>query len=75
MNNDYIEKSFGKNILGNLKIFFDEFFLEFLKYFILTEKCKLFIEKFFGDKFKGNLSDDLNKFLYLNYRNLYEIKN
>jgi hypothetical protein len=57
---DYMEKSFGKNILENLKKFFDEFFLEFSKYLILTEKCELFIEEFFENKFKGNLSEDLN---------------
>ena len=57
---DYMEKSFGKNILENLKKFFDKFFLEFSKYLILTEKCELFIEEFFENKFKGNLSEDLN---------------
>ena len=39
---ELIEKSFSKNVLNNLKIFFDDFFLEFSKYLILTEKCEYF---------------------------------
>ena len=56
---EYINKSFDEKILNNLIIFFDEFFLEFSKYLILTSKCKLFMEEIFDDKFSGNLSQNL----------------
>ena len=36
---DYIEKSFGKKVVENLRKFFVEFFLEYSKYLILTSKC------------------------------------
>ena len=39
---ELIEKSFPENILNNLKIFFDDLFYEFSKYFVLTEKCLYF---------------------------------
>ena len=36
---NYISKTFEKEILKKLKEFFDDFFLKFSKYLILTEKC------------------------------------
>ena len=39
---ELIKKSFSENVLNNLTNFFDDFFLKFSKYFILTEKCELF---------------------------------
>ena len=39
---EYIEKTFPKNILDNLKVFLDDLFMRFTKYLLLTEKCKLF---------------------------------
>ena len=56
---DYIGKSFGKKVIENLKKFFDEFFLEFSKYLILTGKCELFMEYLFDEKFNGDLNADL----------------
>ena len=56
---DYIEKSFGKKVVENLRKFFDEFFLEYSKYLILTSKCELFMEDLFDEKFNGDLNADL----------------
>ena len=39
---EFIEKSFNKDILSKLKIFLDDLFLQFSKYFILTEQCTFF---------------------------------
>ena len=41
---EYINKVFPENTLKNIKDFFDDFFYQFSKYLILTEKCKLFYE-------------------------------
>ena len=51
--NDYITKVFNKDIIYNLKNFFDEFFSKFSEYLILTEKC----EYFFNDKFKEDFAE------------------
>ena len=48
---EYISKVFSKDVLNNLKLFFDEFFLIFSKYFILTEKLELFYNENFKEKF------------------------
>jgi hypothetical protein len=58
---DYIEKSFGKKVVENLKNFFDDFFSKFSKYFVLAEKCELFIDDFFNEKYEGNLNEELAK--------------
>ena len=55
----YILKSFDKKIVNNLRNYFDEFFFEFSKYFVLTSKCELFMEDLFDEKFKGELSTEL----------------
>ena len=39
---EIIAKSFPENLLNKLKEFFDEFFIRFSKYLLLTEKCKYF---------------------------------
>ena len=39
---EYIGSIFPQNVLKNVKEFFDEFFMCFTKYFLLTEKCKYF---------------------------------
>ena len=57
---EYIQRSFDEKTLNNLTSFFDEFFLEFSKYLILTSKCKLFMDEIFDDKFNGNLNEKLN---------------
>ena len=57
---EYIQKCFGKKLDENLKIFFDEFFYEFSKYLILTEKCELFIQDKYNDKFSGELNEQLS---------------
>ena len=43
--NEYIEKTFPKNVLDNLKVFLDDLFIRFTKYLLLTEKCKLFYKE------------------------------
>ena len=58
---NYIEKSFGKKVVENLTNFFDDFFLKFSKYLILTEKCEFFMPEFFLEKYDGDLSEDLEK--------------
>ena len=55
----YIQLNFGKKIVDNLRKFFDEFFIEFSKYLILTSKCELFMEDLYNEKFKGDLNDEL----------------
>ena len=57
---DYIQKTFGKKVTENLRKFFDDFFVEFSKFLLLTEKCDLFIEDLFYEKFHGPLNDELN---------------
>ena len=56
---DYIQKSFGNKIVEKIKNFFDEFFFEFSKYFILNEKCELFFGDIYDEKFKKNPNDAL----------------
>ena len=58
---DYIQKSFGEKIVENLRKFFDEFFLEFSKYLILTEKCELFFCEMFREKFKNANKELINE--------------
>ena len=58
---NYIEKSFGIKVVENLKNFFDDFFLKFSKYLILTEKCEFFMFEFFSEKYGDDLSDELEK--------------
>ena len=48
---EYISKVFPNEILNKLYLFFDELFLNFSKYFILTEKCELFYCEIFNEKF------------------------
>ena len=55
---EYIHKNFGKKVVENLRKFFDEFFTEFSKYFVLTSKCELFMEELLDEKFRGNLSEE-----------------
>ena len=57
---DYIVKSFDKNILQNLKLFFDDLFFEFSKYLLLTEKCKYFSTQILKDNLKeGKEKEDV----------------
>ena len=53
---DYISKTFEKETLINLEVFFDDLFLRFSKYLILTEKCQYFIKVSFDEKFRNNLN-------------------
>ena len=53
---DYISKSFEKEIIEKLKCFFDVFFSKLSKYLILTEKCDYFCKEFFEERFKDNAS-------------------
>ena len=39
---EFIEKSFSSNILSKLNIFFEDLFLKFSKYLVLTEQCNFF---------------------------------
>ena len=57
---EYIEKTFPKNILTNLKLFFDDLFMEFSKYLLLTEKCKYFYTEILEDNItKDKEKDDI----------------
>jgi len=56
---EYIVKTFGEKILENLKKFFDEFFFEFSKYLILTEKCDLFMDVIFKEIFRSDSKNEL----------------
>ena len=57
---DYIQKNFGNKVVDNLRKFFDEFFLEYSKYFLLTSKCELFMKDLFDEKFRDVKNDELN---------------
>ena len=57
--NNYISKVFKKDILDKLKGFFENFFLRFSKYLVLTEKCDYFCQYYFDEKF--NNIDNNNK--------------
>ena len=46
---EIIIKSFSSNIIKNLKKFFDDLFQHFSNYFILTEKCKYFINELLNE--------------------------
>ena len=54
---EFIEKSFEPKILCNLKIFFDDLFLNFSKYLILTEQCKFFCIEIF----ENNIKDEIER--------------
>jgi len=53
---EYIAKTFKKNVLENLNNFFKNLFSAFSKYFILTEKCEYFSNELLEIKF-NNTSD------------------
>ena len=55
---EYIIKTLGEKIFKNLKNFFDEFFSEFSKYLILTEKCDLFMGDIFNEIFGANSEEE-----------------
>ena len=42
---NFIEKSFNKDEIKNLKIFFDEFFYKFSRYFFILEDYDLFFKE------------------------------
>ena len=63
--NEFIEKSFSPDVLKNLKIFFDDLFIQFSKYFILTEKCKYFITELLNDNKDDISKDEKNDILLL----------
>ena len=63
--NEFISKVFPYDIKANLLIFFDNFFFNFSKYFILTEKCDLFNEEKYNEYFENinmneQTDDELN---------------
>ena len=61
----YIEDTFSAEILCNLKIFFDDFFQKFSKYFVLTEKCRYFITSVLEETFKNQDSQEKKDLLLL----------
>ena len=63
--NKYIEKTFSKDILSNLKKFFDDLFQKFSKYFILTEKCRYFMTEILEKTFKNQDSQEKKDLLLL----------
>jgi hypothetical protein len=66
---DFISKSFEKEILEKLQNFFDEFFVKISKFLILTEKCKYFCQELFDERFKDDstLSDECGDIRLLKY--------
>ena len=67
---NYIKQAFGDKILENLKKYFDEFFFEFSKYFVLTEKCDLFMDDIFNEILE---SDSINELFELK-ADIYSLK-
>ena len=59
---EYISKAFSNDVLNKLNHFFDELFLNFSKYFILTEKCELFYCEIFNEKFE-NINEENNELI------------
>ena len=45
---EFINKSFSQEILGKLIYFFDDLFLQFSKYLVLTEQCTFFCKEIFS---------------------------
>ena len=72
--NEYISKIFPVNILKNLKSFFDKFFLNFSKYFILTENFDLFYTEIFNNKF-DNITEENQKELFEEKNDIILLKN
>ena len=60
--NEYISKSFPKTILDKLLLFFDNFFLEFSKFFILTENVDFFHNEIFYQLFNNDNNENKNLF-------------
>lgn len=58
--NEYISKSFPKNILINLNKFFNIFFQKFSKYLMLLEQFDFFYEDKFKEHFGNNNQNDKN---------------
>ena len=67
--NQYISKAFPNDIINNLKIFFDKFFIIFSKYFILTEKCELFYTETFNEYFENMIINEQNENYINNQKN------
>ena len=57
---NYISSVFNYELLDQLKVFFDEFFLKFSKYFILTSKCDLFCESTFNEYYNNISKNESN---------------
>ena len=55
---EFINKSFSLKLLNNLKLFFDDFFMNFTKYLLLTEKCKYFYTEILEDNLKDTKEKD-----------------
>ena len=69
----YISSIFSKETLCNLNKFFDEFFLKFSKYFMLTAQCELFCKSKFEEYF-SNISEEINN-QYIEKNEITIIKN
>ena len=63
--NELLAKIFSNNIIINLKKFFDDFFLKFSKYLILTEKCEFFIKDIFNEEFMEKNNDEKKDIIFL----------
>ena len=63
--NEYISKVFENDILKNLILFFDEFFLKFSEYLLLTEKCEYFTNDIFYESFYGKENDEKKDIIFL----------
>ena len=54
----FIEKSFTKKEINNLKIFFDEFFYKFSRYFFILEEYDLFYNEYFQEIYSPNNTNE-----------------
>ena len=59
---NFIEKSFNKDEIKNLKIFFDEFFYKFSRYFFILEDYDLFFKENFNEIYP-NYQQDGNDYI------------
>ena len=55
---NFIERSFNKDEIKNLKNFFDEFFYKFSRYFFILEDYDLFIKEHFKEIYPNNQQND-----------------
>ena len=73
--NEYVSKSFPKNILDNLYLFFDELFFKFSNFFILTGKVELFYYEIFNDTFNDDNDNNIDANLLNEKKDIILLRN